>query len=86
MQPLDYARGEVEARLSSAVPQAVLVYSGETARALITLLQGDILSDLSTQMSWHPLSPAIGAVLPATLRVAEPPARPDEDLLLATLA
>ncbi|SIQ90210.1 uroporphyrinogen-III synthase [Rhizobium sp. RU20A] len=86
MQPLDYERAAVEARLSSSVPQAVLVYSGETARALITLLQGDILSDLSRQMTWHPLSPAIAGVLPATLSVAEPPARPDEDLLLATLA
>ncbi len=86
MQPLDHDRAAVEARLAPALPEAVLVYSAETARTLLALLQGEVLGDLCTQMIWHPLSPAIAAALPATLRLATPPERPDEDLLLATLA
>ncbi|WP_377294304.1 uroporphyrinogen-III synthase [Rhizobium sp. SG2393] len=86
MQPLDHDPNQVAALLEEANPDAVLVYSAETARALLSLLRGDALGGLAAAMTWYPLSAAIAAILPATLSVATPPARPDEDLLLSTLA
>jgi uroporphyrinogen-III synthase len=85
MQPLVHDRRVVEAVMRPAPPEGVLVYSAETARALLSLLESHGLTDTAADMVWYPLSAAIAAALPAFCRVGARPAHADEDLLLASL-
>ncbi|WEZ82218.1 uroporphyrinogen-III synthase [Rhizobium sp. 32-5/1] len=81
MVPLDNAEHRLQSILTKTPPDAVLLYSSETAHRFLNLPSADDLTDLR----YLCLSSAIASILPATIRNVAVAATSDEDSLLRLL-
>ena len=84
MEPIAHPRAAIEDLRQSNRPDAVLLYSRETARQFVRLLSEAGVDAASFAPRYLCLSPVVAEALPGNV-VAETAAKPDEDSLFSLL-